>query len=195
MVEFAEQDRRNDQRAGVTEDGAGSFTVWMSLEQAKSPDVSATTIVRRRRQPDRKNRPELLAHRWQFWRPRPAMRRAVAGKARFICSTLTGKRLLFVWADASWCPSNAVGVLDFDDDYAMGVLTSRAHGAWAWARSSTFKQDLRYTPSTAFETFPWPPTPSPDQRESVAAAGRDVLAVRPTRCSGRARADAAVQRR
>lgn len=147
------------------------------LEQAMHSPKSLA-IVRRDVKPDRENRPELLAHWWQFWRPRPAMRRAVAGKARFICSTLTGKRLLFVWAEASWCPSNAVGVLAFEDDYAMGVLTSRAHGAWAWARSSTFKQDLRYTPSTAFETFPWPPTPSPDQRESVAAASRDVLALR-----------------
>jgi len=147
------------------------------LEQAMRYPKSLA-ILRHDVKPDREDRPELLAHWWQFWRPRPQMRSAVAGKARFICSTLTGKRLLFVWADASWCPSNAVGVLAFDDDYAMGVLTSRTHGAWAWARSSTFKRDLRYTPSTAFEPFPWPADPSPAQRATVAAASRDLLALR-----------------
>jgi len=143
------------------------------LEQAMRYPRSLA-VVRRDVKPDREDRPQLLAH----WRPRPEMRRAVNGKARFICSTLTGKRLLFVWADASWCPSNATGVLAFDDDYAMGVLTSRAHGAWAWARSSTFETRLRYTPSTAFETFPWPPTPSADNREAVVAACRDLLTLR-----------------
>jgi len=103
------------------------------LEQAMRYPKSLA-IVRRDVKPGRENRPELLTRWWQFWRPRPEMRRAVAGRERFICSTLTGKRLLFVWAEASWCPSNAVGVLAFDDDYAMGVLTSRAHGAWAWAQ-------------------------------------------------------------
>jgi len=147
------------------------------LEQAMYHPKSLA-IVRRDVKPDRESRPELLAHWWQFWRPRPDMRHAIAGKARFICSTLTGKRLLFVWADASWCPSNLVGVLAFDHDYAMGVLTSRAHGAWAWARSSTFETRLRYTPSTAFETFPWPFSPSLQQREAVSAACRDVLALR-----------------
>ena len=43
-----------------------------------------------------------------------------------------------------------------DDDYSMGILLSRAHDAWAWARSSTLKGDLRYTPSTVFMTSPSP---------------------------------------
>ena len=149
------------------------------LEQAMRYPKSLA-IIRRDVKPDRDRNTQRHFARlwWQFAWPRPEMRQAVAGKARFICSTLTGKRLLFVWADASWCPSNATGVLAFADDYSMGVLTSRAHGAWAWARSSTLKQDLRYTPSTAFETFPWPSTPSPEQRETVAAASRDLLALR-----------------
>ena len=137
-------------------------------------------IVRRDVKPDRDGNKQRHFARlwWQFAWPRPEMRQAVTGHARLICSTLTGKRLLFVWADGSWCPSNLVGVLAFDDDYAMGVLTSRAHGAWAQARSSTFETRLRYTPSTAFETFPWPPMPSPRERDTVAAACRDLLAVR-----------------
>jgi len=149
------------------------------LEQAMHYPQSLA-IIRRDVKPDRdRNQQRHFARLWwQFAWPRPEMRRAIAGMTRYVCSTLTGKRLLFVWADSSWCPSNATGVLALDDDYAMGVLTSRAHGAWAWAQSSTLKQDLRYTPSTAFETFPWPSSPSPQQRAAVAGACRDLLALR-----------------
>jgi len=149
------------------------------LEQAMHYPQSLA-IIRRDVKPDRdRNQQRHFARLWwQFAWPRPEMRRAIAGMTRYVCSTLTGKRLLFVWADSSWCPSNATGVLALDDDYAMGVLTSRAHGAWAWAQSSTLKQDLRYTPSTAFETFPWPSNPSPQQRAAVAGACRDLLALR-----------------
>lgn len=134
----------------------------------------ALAVLRKEVKPEREGRPELLSSWWQFWRPRPAMRNAVSGLGRYISSTLHGKRLLFVWADLSWCPSNSTGVIALDDDYAMGVLCSRAHGAWAWSRSSSLETRLRYTPSTAFETFPWP-TPMKDRRAAVAAASRALL--------------------
>ena len=47
---------------------------------------------------------------------------------------------------------------------------SRSHDAWAWAQSSTLKGDLRYTPTTAFATFPWPDPVTDEAREKVAAA-------------------------
>lgn len=105
------------------------------------------------------------------------MREAIAG-GRYISGTRVGKRLLFVWSDAGWCPGDSVVVIAAAaDDYAIGTLSSRAHGAWAWSRSSSLETRLRYTPSTAFETFPWP-DPSPEQRETVAAAARAVFARR-----------------
>jgi len=39
------------------------------------------------------------------------------------------------------------------------------------------KSDLRYTPSTAFETFPWP-DPDTEQRNAVAAAAQALFARR-----------------
>jgi len=44
--------------------------------------------------------------------------------------------------------NNSTVVFAFDDDYAMGILTSTARAAWAWAQGSTLKGDLRYTPSS-----------------------------------------------
>lgn len=68
------------------------------------------------------------------------------------------------------------------DDFSMGVLQSRAHVAWAWARSSTLKGDLRYTPTSAFMTFPWPDLASERQREAVADACRLLLGRRSEIC-------------
>lgn len=95
-------------------------------------------------------------HWWQFLWPRPVFRRAVGGKHRYIAGTRVGKRILFCWCDSSVAPADGVNVFALSGDDALGVLTSRAHLAWAQAQSSTLENRIRYTPSSAFETFPWP---------------------------------------
>lgn len=51
----------------------------------------------------------------------------------------------------------------------MGILSSRAHGDWA-GLMSTLEDRIRYTPTSSFETFPWPPAPTDAQRTAVADA-------------------------
>lgn len=148
----------------------------MPLEGAKKYPGSLK-ILRREVKPGREDNPDLHRYWWRFWRPRPEMRNALEGLDRYIVSTLTGKRLLLAWAEPDWCPSNAVGVFALDDDYSMGVLASNAFDAWAWGESSTLKDDLRLTPSTVFETFPWPAS-TQGQRAAVAEASRALFARR-----------------
>jgi hypothetical protein len=93
-----------------------------------------------------------------------------------------GKRAVYVWCDSETLASDATKVFAFDDDFSMGVIQSRAHAAWAWFRSSTFKADLRYTNTTVFMTFPWPDTATAAQREIVADACRRLLARRSELC-------------
>jgi hypothetical protein len=100
---------------------------------------------------------------------------------RFIAGTATGKRILFVWCEAQWRPSNATNVFALDSDYAIGVLTSRIHTDWAAARSSTLRQDIRYTPSSAFETFPWPSCDD-RQRDEIGRCASETLGIRTTLC-------------
>ncbi len=118
---------------------------------------------------------------WQFLWPRPEFRAQLDGLDRFIAGTATGKRILFVWCDLGWRPSNSTNILALDSDYAMGVLTSRIHTEWAAKKSSTLRADIRYTPSSAFETFPWPQS-DPGQRESIARRAVELLALRSTVC-------------
>jgi len=120
---------------------------------------------------------------WQFTRPRPEMRKALRGLERYVACDAQGKRLLLVWADAWVCPSNLTFVFAFQDDYTMGVLSSSAHSAWAWSRSSTLKGDLRYTPSSVFETFPWPDPVSDKQREIIGDLSSKIIKRRQEICA------------
>lgn len=70
----------------------------------------------------------------------------------------------------------------FDDDYAMGVLTSQSHDAWAKSGSSTLEARWRYTNTSAFEAFPWPYPTTDEQRGRIAEATRKVIARRQQIC-------------
>lgn len=64
----------------------------------------------------------------------------------------------------------------------MGILSSFGHGAWAVRRSGTLEDRFAYTPSSAFETFPWPHPLTDEHRERVAEASRQVIARRQAIC-------------
>jgi hypothetical protein len=154
------------------------------LEQAARWGV-ALQIVRERVRPFRET-VRREGHRtrwWQFGEPRVGMRRVLAPLERYVAIGAHGKRLSMCWVQPWALASNAIMVVGIEDDYSMGVLLSRAHDAWAWARSSTLKGDLRYTPSTAFMTFPFPDRVSPDLRARVASASSALYARRTELCA------------
>ena len=153
----------------------------MPLERAERDYPSPLRIVRERVMPGRLNDPAQMKRWWQFWNPRPALRLAIANLERVGICGLTGKRLILVWGPTDWRPSHACGVFAFEDDYNFGVIASSVHDIWTRANASTLKGDLRYTPSTAFETFPFP-SPSEAQRERISSASRDVVSQRRIAC-------------
>jgi hypothetical protein len=110
------------------------------------------------------------------------MRRAVSAYGRMAVGTRVGKRPLIEWQASDVCASDATCVFAFEDDFSMGVLQSRPHIAWAWSRCSTLKGDLRYTPSSAFMSMPWPADATAEQRETVADVCRRLLARRSEIC-------------
>jgi hypothetical protein len=134
----------------------------------------AMAIVRERVRPLRlENRDAGFRQRWWlFGRPRPEMRAALRGMDRFIVANRVGKRLLFTWARSDWCLGDKVVAFKLDDYFSLGVLSASSHGAWAWLLSSTLKADLNYTPTSAFETFPWPYPVNDGDRHAVAEIAR-----------------------
>ena len=106
-------------------------------------------------------------HRRYWWRhgeTRPGMWRALDGLLRFIATPTVSKYRLFAWLDARICPDHQLIVIARDDDTAFGILHSRFHEAWSLRLGTWLGKgnDPRYTPTTTFETFPFPDGLSPD---------------------------------
>jgi hypothetical protein len=87
------------------------------------------------------------------------MRAALAPLRRFLCTTRVSKHRLFVWLQAPRLPDSATFAFAREDDFFFGVLHSRIHEVWARMEGTQVREresGFRYTPSTCFETFPFP---------------------------------------
>jgi type II restriction/modification system DNA methylase subunit YeeA len=95
---------------------------------------------------------------WRHVEPRPALRNEMRKISRYICTPRVAKHRLFVWLPVAVVPDSATIAIMRDDDTTFGILHSRFHEAWS-LRSGTWLgvgNDPRYTPTTTFETFPFP---------------------------------------
>ncbi len=113
---------------------------------------------------------------WQYGAPAPQLRQALQGLDRFIATPGVSKHRVFVWVDAGTVCNNAIFVFASDDDYFFGVLHSRIHELWARSKGTQLREvesGFRYTPTTCFQTFPFP-RPDDTQREAIAAAAKTL---------------------
>jgi hypothetical protein len=93
---------------------------------------------------------------WLHARSAPDMRRALAGHGRYIATAIVAKHRLFVWLYGAVLPSHAVCVIARSDDTTFGILHSRFHELWSLRLGTSLEDRPRYTPTTTFETFPFP---------------------------------------
>lgn len=110
---------------------------------------------------------------WLYDRSRPELRTEIESLPRFIVTSRVSKHRVFDWLPAGVIPSDSTTSIAAEDDQTFGVLNSSFHVAWA-LRMGTFMgkgNDLRYTPTTCFETFPFP-RPTAEQGEKIAEAAR-----------------------
>ena len=99
------------------------------------------------------------AYREYWWRhvePRQGMWRALDGLSRYIATPTVAKHRLFAWWDVRICPDHQLIVTARDDDTTFGSLHSRFHEVWSLRLGTSLEDRPRYTPSTTFETFPFP---------------------------------------
>ena len=116
---------------------------------------------------------------WQHIRPRPAFRRAIEGLERYLVTPRVAKHRTFVWLDPEILPDSAVIAIAAEDDYTFGVLHSRIHEVWSLRQGTSLGKgnDPRYTPSTCFETFPFP-RPTQEQADEIAKLAKHLDDVR-----------------
>lgn len=117
---------------------------------------------------------------WRFGDTRPGLRRAVKDLRRIIVTPAVSKYRLFVWMLNDVVVDHACIVFARDDDYFFGVLHSRIHELWALRMGTSLEDRPRYTPTTTFETFPFPfppgQEPPDDPRvQAIAEAARSLV--------------------
>ncbi len=125
-----------------------------------------------------KNRMKRRAERWWLHgSAAPQMRQALAGLKRYIGTSMVSRHRMFAWIDGDVLPDATIIVFARDDDYFLGMLHSRIHGVWASVLGTQLESRPRYTPTTCFETFPFP-HPTDAQRDAIAAAAVDLNRLR-----------------
>ena len=127
---------------------------------------------------------------WRHEAPRPVMWKVLCGLTRYIATPRVAKYRLFVWCDARVCPDCQLIVIARDDDTTFGILHSRFHESWSLRLCTWLGKgnDPRYTPTTTFQTFPFPQGLSPDipaadyakeaHAVAIAAAARRLVELR-----------------
>jgi len=93
---------------------------------------------------------------WRLWRRRPELFAAIGGLKRFIATPEVAKHRVFVFLDTRIVPDKNLTAIARDDDTTFGILHSRFHEAWSLRLGTSLEDRPRYTPTTTFETYPFP---------------------------------------
>jgi type II restriction/modification system DNA methylase subunit YeeA len=122
---------------------------------------------------------------WLHYATRPEMRSALAGKQRYIATATVSKHRLFVWLNKNIVPDHQLIAIARDDDYFFGVLHSKPHELWSLGLCTWLGvgNDPRYTPTTTFETYPFPWPPGKEPRDDphvqvIAEAAKELVELR-----------------
>jgi len=102
------------------------------------------------------------------------MRKAIVPLPRYLATPRVSKHRLFAWQEPRVLCNDGTIVFAREDDYFFGVLHSRIHETWARAQGTQLREvesGFRYTPTSTFETFPfpWPPGKEPKDDPRVKA--------------------------
>lgn len=115
-------------------------------------------IVEQKVKPDRltDNRENYRRLWWQFGERRPGLRSALRGARWTLALCRHSPNLAIVRLPANIVGADSLDFVVLDGWPEFAVLQSRIHESWARLQGSSIKDDLRYTPTDCFETFPFP---------------------------------------
>ena len=137
-----------------------------------------TAIVREKVKPGREqlsdnpNNEKLRRRWWAYHAARRNFYRKVRKKSRVLVNTQVSNHLAFSFQPSDRVFALTLNIYDLDSCSHLAVLQSRTHEVWARFLGSHMRDDLRYTPSTCFETFPFPLNPFVPQGKVLDALGR-----------------------
>lgn len=143
----------------------------------EAPFGHVTAKVKPERQTN--NREQYRRFWWRHGEPRPALRLAIAGLERFIATPEVAKHRVFVFVPSRVLPDKNLQVVTRADDVTFGILHSRFHELWSLRFGTSLEDRPRYTPTTTFETFPFPEhmTPRDTAYGQPSGAAAEAIAV------------------
>jgi type II restriction/modification system DNA methylase subunit YeeA len=140
------------------------FGISMSEQAAalfEAPFQYLQSTVKQERSSNNREAYRLLW--WRHGEARPGLRKLLHPLQRFIVTPEVAKHRVFAFAHSSVLPDKNLQVVPRSDDVTFGLLQSRLHEAWSLAMCTWMGKgnDPRYTPTTCFETFPFPTALTP----------------------------------
>jgi hypothetical protein len=143
--------------SGLSDPAASLFEgPYRHILATVKPARAASTVKKER------DKDWLVKYWWLFWRPRPELAESRRCWSRVIVTPEVSKHRIFVWAESVIGIDKNLIAISRDDDVTFGILHSRIHELWALRLGTSLEDRPRYTPSTAFETFPFPDGLTPD---------------------------------
>ncbi len=124
-----------------------------------------------------KDREWLANNWWVFWRARPEMATARARFARVIVTPEVAKHRLFAWAPSTIGVDKNLIAIARDDDTTFGILHSKFHELWSLRLGTSLEDRPRYTPTTCFETYPFPEGLTPNIAATDYASDPRAIAI------------------
>ena len=130
----------------------------MDLEEVKQTWPDLLSIVEAKVKPARLKQKREIRKRywWRFGEPSPSLFRSIASLTRILVQCRISPHLGFVFLEPGSVFDISLNVFCLDQMGSYTILQSRLHETWARFFGSSMKDDLRYTPSDCFETFPFP---------------------------------------
>ena len=116
-------------------------------------------IVRRRVKPERdgQKRAAIRVRWWQYAEKRPGLYTATAPLDRVLAVNCGATpHMAFAELPTGTIFAHTLAIFALSTKAHFALLQSRVHEVWARFLASSMKDDLRYTPSDCFETFPFP---------------------------------------
>ncbi|MGC1861088.1 MAG: type IIL restriction-modification enzyme MmeI, partial [Methylocystis sp.] len=131
----------------------------LSEEEAERQYPDLFEIARLRVKPQRESvkRDSYRSNWWRFAEPQAALYRTIEPIPRVLATNCgASPHLGFAFLPKDMIYAHTLTILAFSKFSPFAILQSRVHEAWARFFSSSMKDDLRYTPSDCFRTFPFP---------------------------------------
>lgn len=115
---------------------------------------------------------------WQLSYSRGDLLEKISNISRYIVCSRVSKRNIFEFISSDIRPSDSLQVFAFDDDYSFGIIQSNYHWSWYKAKGSTLTERYRYTPTSVYDTFPWPQNPEITDINKIAEIAKELRELR-----------------